>query len=404
MIYTNRKRQQRRLRRPHRVIRKKELPMTARRVLVAAIGAALALSAAGCVSSGGSDSTAAADGAGWATATSAQAGGGFDSLVAAAKAEGQLNVIALPPDWANYGAIIKTFGDKYGIKVNSANPEGSSQDEINAVQQLGTQDRAPDVLDLGQSFATGNTPLFAPYQVQTWDSIPAGNKDSGGAWVNDYGGFMSIGCNAKLVPTCPTTFADLAKPEYAGKVALNGDPTQAAAAFAGVWAGALANGGSLDDISPGVEYWGKLAKNGNLLKVDPTPATIESGQTPIVLDWDYLNVAQADKVKASFEWKVAVPSDGLFAQYYTQAINKNAPHPAAARLWQEFLYSDEGQNLWLAGKARPVRLDAITQAGTVDKDLAAALPPVSGQPEFPTQAQTDAAQKVVAEGWSGATA
>lgn len=378
--------------------------MTARRVLVAAIGAALALSAAGCVSSGGSDSTAASGGAGWSTATSAQAGGGFDALVAAAKAEGQLNVIALPPDWANYGAIITTFGDKYGIKVNSANPEGTSQDEINAVQQLGTQDRAPDVLDLGQSFATGNTPLFTPYRVQTWDSIPAGNKDSGGAWVNDYGGFMSIGCNAKLVPTCPTTFADLAKPEYSGKVALNGDPMQAAAAFAGVWAGALAVGGSLDDISPGIEYWGKLAKNGNLLKVDPTPATIESGQTPIVLDWDYINVAQADKVKASFEWKVAVPSDGLFAQYYTQAINKNAPHPAAARLWQEFLYSDEGQNLWLAGKARPVRLDAMTRAGTVDKDLAAALPPVSGQPEFPTQAQTDAAQKVVAEGWSAATA
>jgi putative spermidine/putrescine transport system substrate-binding protein len=404
MISTNRKRQQRTLRRPHRVIRKKELPMTARRVLVAAIGAALALSAAGCVSSGGSDSPAAAGSTGWATATSAQAGGGFDALVAAAKAEGQLNVIALPPDWANYGAIIKTFGDKYGIKVNSANPEGTSQDEINAVQQLGTQDRAPDVLDLGQSFATGNTPLFAPYQVQTWDSIPAANKDAAGAWVNDYGGFLSIGCNAKLVPTCPTTFADLAKPEYAGKVALNGDPTQSAAAFAGVWGGALANGGSLDDISPGVEYWGKLAKSGNLLKVDPTPATIESGQTPIVLDWDYLNVAQADKVKASFEWKVAVPSDGLFAQYYTQAINKNAPHPAAARLWQEFLYSDEGQNLWLAGKARPVRLDAMTTAGTVDKDLAAALPPVNGQPEFPTQAQTDAAQKVVAEGWSGATA
>jgi putative spermidine/putrescine transport system substrate-binding protein len=378
--------------------------MTARRVLVAAIGTALALSAAGCVSSGGSNSTPAAGGTGWATATSAQAGGGFDALVAAAKAEGQLNVIALPPDWANYGAVIKTFGDKYGITVNSANPEGSSQDEINAVQQLGTQDRAPDVLDLGQSFATGNTPLFAPYQVQTWDSIPAGNKDAGGAWVNDYGGFMSIGCNAKLVPVCPTTFADLAKPEYSGKVALNGDPTQAAAAFAGVWAGALANGGSLDDIAPGLAYWGKLAKGGNLLKVDPTPATIESGQTPIVLDWDYLNVAQADKVKASFEWKVAVPSDGLFAQYYTQAINKNAPHPAAARLWQEFLYSDEGQNLWLAGKARPVRLEPMTQAGTVDQGLAAALPPVSGEPKFPTQAQTDAAQKAVAEGWSGATA
>ena len=64
-----------------------------------------------------------------------------------------------------------------------------------------------------------------------------------------------------------------------------------------------------------------------------------------------------------------MPTDGLFAQYYAQAINKNAPHPAAARLWQEFLYSDEGQNLWLAGKARPVRLDAMTDAGTADKAL-----------------------------------
>lgn len=378
--------------------------MTARRVLVAATVATLALGAAGCVSSGGGNAPPAANGTDWSTTTSAGAAGGLDALVTAAKAEGQLNVIALPPDWANYGAIISTFQQKYGITVNSANPEGSSQDEINAVRQLGTQDRAPDVLDLGQSFASGNADLFAPYQVQTWDSIPAGNKDAGGAWVNDYGGFMSIGCNASLVPVCPTTFADLTKPEYAGKVALNGDPTQAASAFAGVWAAALANGGSLDNIGPGVQFFGNLKKSGNLLTVDPTPATIESGQSPIVLDWDYLNVAQADKVKASFEWKVAVPSDGLFAQYYTQAINKNAPHPAAARLWQEFLYSDEGQNLWLAGKARPVRLSAMTQAGTADPALTAALPPVSGEPKYPTQAQTDAANGVVAQGWAAATA
>ena len=100
----------------------------------------------------------------------------MDALVAAAKQEGTLNVIALPPDWANYGAIIEAFTAKYGIAVNSANPEGSSQDEINAVQQLGTQDRAPDVLDLGQSFANKNVALFAPYKVATWDAIPAGEQ------------------------------------------------------------------------------------------------------------------------------------------------------------------------------------------------------------------------------------
>ncbi|MGE0299494.1 MAG: ABC transporter substrate-binding protein, partial [Pseudonocardia sp.] len=308
--------------------------MRRERQIAVVLGAVLATALTGCVSSGGGGGGGAAggDASAWATATSAAEGGGFDALVAAAKEEGTLNVIALPPDWANYGAIITTFSDKYGIKVESANPEGSSQDEINAVQQLGTQERAPDVLDLGQSFALGNIALFAPYKVQTWDSIPAANKDPNGAWVNDYGGFISIGCNSSLVPNCPTTIADLAKPEYSGKVALNSDPTQAASAFASVWAGALANGGSLDNIQPGVEYFGTLSKSGNLLKIDPTPATIQSGQTPIVLDWDYLNVTETEKNKASFDWKVAVPSDGLFAQYYAQAINKNAPHPAAARL------------------------------------------------------------------------
>jgi putative spermidine/putrescine transport system substrate-binding protein len=374
-----------------------------RRTAVAAIIAALAVTISGCVSSGGAPAPS-SGGPSWATATSAQAGGGFDALVEAAKGEGQLNVIALPPDWANYGALISTFEQKYDIKVNSANPEGSSQDEINAVQQLGTQERAPDVLDLGQSFATNNVALFAPYKVQTWDGIPEANKDPNGAWVNDYGGFMSIGCNTSLVPACPTTFADLGKPEYAGKVAINGDPTQAAAGFAAVWAAALANGGSLDDITPGIDFFGELAKNGNLLKIDPTPATIQSGQTPIVLDWDYLNVTETDKNRANFEWAVAVPADGLFAQYYAQAINKNAPHPAAARLWQEFLFSDEGQNLWLAGKARPVRLDQMTEAGTADAALVAVLPPVAGEPQFPTQAQTDAAQQAVTQNWARATA
>jgi putative spermidine/putrescine transport system substrate-binding protein len=370
------------------------------RWLIGTIGVLLALALAGCGSSGGSGETGETGESVWSTATSAQAGGGMDVLVAAAKKEGQLNVIALPRDWANYGALLDTFGKKYGIKINSANPEGSSADEITAVKRLGSQDRAPDVLDLGQSFALANTALFAPYQVATWADIPAENKDANGEWVNDYGGYISIGCNSELVPVCPTTFADLLKPAYKGKVALNGDPTQAAAAFSGVYAAALANGGSFDDIGKGIDFFAKLNASGNFLKLDPTPATIESGQSPIVIDWDYTNAAQAVKLKPKFEWKVAVPSDGLVAQYYAQAINAKAPHPAAARLWQEFLYSDEGQNLWLAGQARPIRLPAMERAGTADKTALAALPPVQGEVSYPTQAQIDAANKVLGEKWA----
>jgi ABC-type Fe3+ transport system substrate-binding protein len=338
-----------------------------------------------------------------ATATSAEALGGMDALVQAAKKEGQLNVIALPPDWANYGEMIDAFGKKYGIKVNSANPNGSSQDELNAVESQKGQKRAPDVLDLGTSFAqqAAAKGLLAPYQVAGWGDIPDGQKDPKGNWYNDYGGYISIGCNATVVKKCPTSFEELLDPQYKKLVALNGNPTQAAAAFGGVWAAALANGGSLDDIGPGIDFFKKIKDAGNFNPVEITPATIQSGETPLAIDWDYLNAGLTDTLaKQKVQWQVNVPTDGLFGGYYSQAISKFAPHPAAARLWQEFLYSDEGQNIWLKGGARPVRLSTMQKAGSADETALEALPPVNGTADFPTQEQQTKAQQVVAQRWN----
>ena len=364
--------------------------------------AALALSACGAAPDTASST---ADGKSAATAGSAADFGGLDKLVAAAKKEGTLNAIALPRDWANYGALIDGFQKKYGIKISVENPDGSSQDEINAVTSRKGQDRAPDVLDLGSSFAlsAAQQGLLAPYKVQSYDDIPTGQKDAQARWYNDYGGYISIGCDAKRVKTCPTTFADLLKPQYKGQVALNGNPTKSGSAFGGVWAAALANGGSFDDIQPGLDFFAKLKKNGNYTPVESTPATVEKGETPISIDWDYLNAGYADEFKSKgVDWKVAVPSDGQFSQYYSQAVNKDAPHPAAARLWQEYLYSAEGQNLWLKGYARPALMTAMEKAGTLDKAAAAKLPAVTGTPEFPTEAQQDKAKTVIAEGWAKA--
>jgi len=362
--------------------------------------AALTLTACG---GGDEDSGGGDSGSDAASATSLTDFGDLDALVEAAQAEGTLNVIALPPDWANYGEMISTFEETYDIQVESALPDGTSQDELNAVTSQRGQDRAPDVLDLGTAFArqAQAQDLLAPYQVATWDEIPEGQKDPEGHWYNDYGGCISIGCNASVIAECPTTFADLLDPQYAGQVALNGNPTQAAAAFGGVWAASLANGGSLDDIGPGIDFFGQVKAVGNFNPVEITPATIQSGETPISIDWDYLNASfTQDFADQGVEWQVAVPSDGLFGGYYSQAISKFAPHPAAARLWQEFLYSDEGQNIWLGGGARPVRLPAMQEAGTADADLLAKLPPVEGTAEFPTQEQETAAQQVVAERWN----
>ncbi|MFD2090601.1 ABC transporter substrate-binding protein [Blastococcus deserti] len=371
------------------------------RTAVAVVTAGLTLTA--CGSDDGGSGGGSGGGTDAATATSVEDFGGMEALVEAAQAEGELNVIALPPDWANYGEMLETFSEKYGIEINSASPDGSSQDELNAVTSQRGQDRAPDVLDLGLSFArqAQAQDLLAPYKVQTWDEIPDDQKDPEGHWYNDYGGYLSIGCNATIVGECPTTMVQLADPRYKGQVALNGNPTQAQAAFAGVWAAALANGGSLDDIGPGIDFFVDLKESGNFNPVESTPATVLSGETPISLDWDYVNAAQTDEMEAAGStWEVHVPSDGLIGGYYCQAISKFAPHPAAARLWQEFLYSDEGQNIWLKGGARPVRLPSMEEAGTADTAALGALPPVEGTAEFPTEEQESAAKQVVTDRWN----
>ncbi|MCX5010471.1 extracellular solute-binding protein [Streptomyces sp. NBC_00555] len=378
--------------------------MPAPRLRTASVAACLALAAAALGACG--DEPAAAPVAP-AVATSAADAGGMAALTAAAKKEGSLNAIALPRDWANYGALIDGFEKKYGIKVMVEDPEGTSQDEINALKEHRGAGRAPDVVDVGGSFAqsAARQGLLAPYEVAPFDQIPKEQKDPHARWYNDYGGYISIGCDAKRVKTCPSTFADLRKPEYKGQVSLNGDPTKSGSAFAGVYAAALANGGSFDNIQPGIDFFAELRKNGNFNPVESTPATIAKGQTPISIDWDFLNLGYADdfrKKGGNVDWRTAIPFDGSFAEYYANAVNKDAPHPAAARLWQEYSFSPEGQNIRLGAYARPVLMDAMEKDGTLDKAAAAKLPTVEGTPTFPTEAQTEKARETVNRGWADA--
>ena len=376
--------------------------------MTAAVGAALLVSACAAPSSSSSSSAAGGGSAsGSATAAAADAKtaksaadlGGMDALVAAAETEGKLNVIALPPDWANYGEIIKAFQTKYPkITVTSAQPDISSQEEINAINTNKGTDRAPDVVDIGMAVALANTAVFAPYQVATWADIPAAQKESTGLWFQDYGGYMAVQYDSAKVPA-PTSIADLLKPAYKGKVALNGDPTTANAALNGVMMASIASGGSVDDISKGVDFFKQLKAAGNFVAVKASTATIKAGTTQVVLDWDYLS---ASAIKNVPTWKVTVLDNAVLGGYYAQAINKDAPHPAAARLWEEFLYSDAGQNLWLKGGARPVRMDAMTKAGTIDPAAAATLPKVSGTPVFMSPDQATAAKTYLAANWAKA--
>jgi putative spermidine/putrescine transport system substrate-binding protein len=360
--------------------------------------AAAALLAAGCSSSGSSAGSGSSTN--WATQTSASAGGGMAALVAAAKKEGTLNVIALPPTWANYGAILSAFTAKYGIKINSTLPDGSSQQEVNAVKSQHGTAKAPDVLDVGMAVALANTSLFAPYKVSTWSDIPTAQKESTGLWVQDYGGYMAIGYSTKYGTI--TSLNDLLSPKFKGAVALNGNPTSANAALNGVMMANLAEGGSAGNIANGVNFFEKLKKAGNFNPVQATGATIKAGTTQVVFNWDYLNLPSYVGVS---NWKVFIPQNAVLGGYYAQAINKQAPHPAAARLWEEFLYSQAasgGQNLWLQGGARPVEQNAMQANGSLNKTAAAKLPAVSGVPTFLSGTQSTDAANYLAANWAKA--
>lgn len=329
-------------------------------------------------------------------------------LIEAAKKEGMLTTIALPHDWCGYGEVIAAFKKKYPeITVNELNPDAGSADEVEAIKankdNKGPQ--APDVVDVGLAFgpqmkAEG---LLQPYKVSTWDEIPDNIKDAEGYWYGDYYGVMSFLVNKDLVANTPKDWADLLKPEYAGQVALAGDPRASNQAILGVLAAGMATGAAAgkDAGEAGLKYFAELNKAGNFVPVIGKSGTLAQGATPIVVMWDYNALSARDTLAGNPPVEVVVPEKGILAGVYVQGISAYAPHPNAAKLWMEHLYSDEGQLGWLKGYCHPARFNAMVKAGKVPQDLLDALPPAESYEKayFPTLEEVDANKAAVVGGW-----
>jgi putative spermidine/putrescine transport system substrate-binding protein len=327
-------------------------------------------------------------------------------LIEAAKKEAALSTIALPDDWLNYGEVKKQFLAKYtGIKHNDLDPQGGSADEINAVKankdNKGPQ--APDVVDVGYAFGEQlkKEGLCLNYKVATWDSIPNELKDPDGCWYGDYYGVFSFAVNKTVVKNVPQDWADLLKPEYKGMVSVAGDPLASNQAQQSVFAAALANGGTLDNAAPGLDFFAKLVKAGNFVPVIGDQAKLAKGETPILITWDYLALGYKDLLKGNPDIEVVVPKSSVFGGVYIQAISAYAPRPNAAKLWMEYLYSDEGQLIWLSGYGHPIRYNDLAKNNKIPADLAKKLPPAElyAKAVFPTGAQVTAARKFIGENW-----
>jgi putative spermidine/putrescine transport system substrate-binding protein len=335
-----------------------------------------------------------------------QTASSMDALVAAAKAEGMLTTIALPHDWLNYGVAIDTFKQKYGLEVNELNPLGGSGDELEAIRankdNKGPQ--APDVIDVGFSFGpqAKDEGLIQPYKVSTWASIPSDVKDPEGYWYGDYYGALAFEVNTDIVKNVPQDWADLLKPEYKGQVALAGDPRVSNQAMLSVLAAGLSRTSDIETAAQaGLEFFAELNQAGNLIPIIATVGSLASGETPIIVQWDYLALGDRDSLAGNPPVEVVIPKSGVIGGVYVQAISAYAPQPNAAKLWQEFLYSDEGQLIWLSGYGHPIRYNDMAKRGVIPADLAAKLPPAElyEQTVFPTLAQQDAAKKTITENW-----
>lgn len=324
------------------------------------------------------------------------------ALIEAAKAEGQLTTIALPRDWCNYGEAIDTFKAKYGLEVNELDPNAGSGDELEAIkankENVGPQ--APDVIDVGFAFGpqAKDEGLLQPYKVATWDTIPEDAKDPDGYWYGDYYGVMAFLVNKDAVANTPQNWLDLTKPEYEGQFALSGDPRTSNQAILSIQAASLANGGTLGDPTAGLDLMAEVNQAGNLVPVIALAPVVARGETPITAVWDYNALAWADQMAGNPPTEVVIPGDGRIAGVYLQAISAYAPHPNAAKLWMEFLYSDEGQLIWMKGYCRPIREQDMRARGVIPDEIAAKIPDASGV-VFPTLDELVQGKQVIVENW-----
>lgn len=330
----------------------------------------------------------------------------LEDLIKAVEVEGKnLTTIALPHDWANYGEIIQTFKDRYGIAINELNPDAGSSDELEAIRankdSKGPQ--APDVIDIGvghtkTAMADG---LLAKYKVATWDSIPM--KDPDGYWWAEYYGVLTFEVIKDAGLPMPEDWPDLLKPEYKGKVAMAGDVLKSNEAVMTVFAAGLsrANGDIKAAPQAGLEFWKEMNANGNFIPVIADQGKIAQGETPVTIEWDYLSLANRDALAGNPDLAVIVPKTGVVAGPYAGGISAYAPHPYAARLWWEFVMSDEGQNLYLKGYAHPIRFNDMVKRGVVPQEMLDKLPPAEAYEKavFLTVDELTEVKTYITENW-----
>lgn len=297
------------------------------------------------------------------------AGCGTGTPNTAATGDKQVVVYNSPPEWANWGDMLKKFQAKTGIQAPPDNK--NSGQTITALLAEGTKPGA-DAAYLGITFGyeAVNKGVLASYEPPGFEQIPSDLKDPQGRWFTVHYGAIAFIVNTDALGNTPVpkSWADLLKPEYKGKIGFL-DPTSAAVGYSVAVAANLAMGGTLDNWDPGFAYFKKLEAQGVQHPKQTATAQVIKGEIPILIDADFNGYRP--KIKDGAPLQVVIPAEGSLKIPYVIGLVKNAPHPDAAKKLLDFVLSDEGQKIWAAGFVQPIR------PGLIPPEIAAQMLPPS---------------------------
>ena len=282
-----------------------------------------------------------------------------------ARAEGRLASVGMPDDWANWRGTWADLQRLYGIA--HVDSDMSSAEEIAKIEAEKAS-ASVDIGDVGFEFgaiakARGVTRAYKP---STWAQVPDWAKDPDGHWALAYTGTIAFAVNTRRVKAVPRSWKALF--ESNARV-LVGEVGRAAQANASVLSAAIALGGDETRLAPALAAFAPLAKQHRLVTTNASPALMERGEADVFVMWDFNALSYRDKIPNASDYEILIPSDGSVTSGYTTILNKNAPHPNAAMLAREYIFSDAGQVQLARGNARPIRADSLVLPDDVRRKL-----------------------------------
>lgn len=297
----------------------------------------------------------------------------MEEIIEGAKAEGRLETTGMPDDWANWGESWASFSEMYGIEHYDTDMASAETVAIFAAEK---DSPTKDFGDVGQAFALTavQNDVLQGYKVSTWDSIPDWAKDPEGRWYVTYTGTNAFLTNPNLTGgEIPESWEDIKNGTY---MVSPGNVIGGASSQVAVLACAIAYGGGLDNVQPGIDFFKELAEQGRLDPADPTRDRVATSEVACMLArYDFQCLSWRDEINAadpSMNLVATIPSDSSVTSGYALLFNKWAPHPCAAALGIEYLLSDQGQIERAKSYARPIRSDV-----EIPEEIAAKMLPDS---------------------------